>query len=57
MEWAKPGLRTCPASFEALLRKAPQDEEGLWMALRNFLILRCFAQRSLEGRTTLIRAL
>jgi hypothetical protein len=27
-------LQVAPASFEASLREAPQDEEGLWMASR-----------------------
>src|SRR5689334_4716207 len=34
------------ASFEALLRRAPQDEERC----TEFLILRCEPQASLEGR-------
>jgi len=34
---------------------APQDEDGLWMASRIPLILRRSAQRSLEGRNTVIQ--
>ena len=39
------------ASFEASLREAPQDEEG--QALQTTLILRRFAEQSLEGRTAI----
>jgi hypothetical protein len=45
------GLYQVLASFEASLREAPQDEEGLRMALRKILILRCSTTSSLEGRT------
>jgi hypothetical protein len=39
-----------PASFEASLREAPQDEDGLGMPLRKAFILRCSTTSSLEGR-------
>ena len=38
------------ASFEASLCEAPQDE-AFFFQLHTSLILRCFAEQSLEGRT------
>jgi len=43
------------ASFEKRSLSAPQDEENQRMALRKTLILRRFAERSLEGRYAVIQ--
>jgi hypothetical protein len=44
-----------PAFFKTAAAQLPQDEDVFWMASRKTLILRCFAQQSLEGRFAAIQ--